>query len=66
MVRVLAWVVVVFLGNGRIGDDRCSRPQLEACEQGFEDCPRNVREARERVCSFLQEKCDMFGGAGRS
>ena len=66
MVRVLAWVIVVFLGNGRIGDDRCSRPHLEAFKQGFEDCPRKVREPRERVCPFLPEKCDMFGVAARS
>ena len=39
-------------------------PNWKAFKQGFEDCPRNVREARERVCSFLQEKYDMLGGGG--
>ena len=65
MIRVLDWGIIVFLKSGCIVVVRCSRPQLETFKQSFADCPRNVREAPERVCPFKQEKSDMLGGSHR-
>ena len=66
MIWVLAWVVIVFLGDEGIVVVRCSRPQLETFKQSFADCPRNVREALERVCEFPEEKYDMLGEEAQS
>ena len=66
MIRGLSWGIVVFLQNGCIVVVRCSRPQLETFKQSFADCPRNVREALERVCQFHEEKSDVLGEEAQS
>ena len=66
MIWVLAWWLGVSLQNGCIVVFRCSRPQLLTFKQSFADCPRNVREALERVCQFREEKSDMLGEEAQS